>query len=653
MIIHSVPDEPPHELFIFRSYDKATIWEMRDTLERAAQLGSEVYLWECMALTPQFVDLLEREWMRDDLVTITNAYPDHEDIQGPAGRDVADCIATFVPQKSVCVTSEENFLPVFQEAARARGTRLVVSTPREADLIADDLLALFPYQEHPRNVAMVARLGEELGIERSFAIATMAAHVVPDIGVLKTYPPAQVRGRLVSFVNGMSANERTGFINNWQRTGCDRMDPIAHPEKVLLTVVNNRFDRVTRSEMFARILVEDTVADAHVLIGTNLAGFLSYTHEALAHYLAAMEIVVADDLGDTPSPLPRERLTYHLLRLRVPTPEGRNVTARLRTYAAGAGLALDEGRVKLPVERLCSPGPDAPLGLAEVERKVAEELGPALAAALRPGGASPFAAHVEVLAPATIEEVTAHAVRQTARIVVGARLHARLEALLGDARPDLGAFHQAFRAAYRELFLATLVVVDNPAEKGDAIIDACARACPPGTEVTALGIQNIKGTGLDFVYRWLALDRVTALLGRLGERGSAAQVLHELETFEDHGLVDTGIASAALAEFPAEGLAGADADALVRVAARMAALHGEKVRALGEAAKKSLWVRTLERVERWLDPIDSVRRRGRAELVMRELTAGRISHARAAVELRKLYERQKGGWLASEKPPAA
>jgi poly-gamma-glutamate synthase PgsB/CapB len=650
MMIHSVPDEPPHELFIFRSYDKATIWEMRDTLERAAALGSEVYLWECMALTPQFVDLLQREWMRDDLVTITNAYPDHEDIQGPAGWNIAECIATFVPQRSVCITSEESFLPVFEEAARARGTRLVVSTPRDADLIADDLLALFPYKEHPRNIAMVARLGEELGIDRSFAIATMAAHVVPDIGVLKAYPPAQVRGRLVSFVNGMSANERTGFLNNWQRTGCDRMDPVAEPDKILLTVVNNRFDRVTRSEVFARILVEDTIADAHLLIGTNLAGLLSYIHAALAQHLHATEIVVADDLGDEPSPLPFDRLTYHLLRLRIPPADARNVLARLRAYARGASVDLDDDRVRLPVERLCAPGPDAPLALADVERQVADELGPALAAALRPGASPPFPGHVEVLAPATVDEVMRHAVRQTARIVVGARLGARLAALLAGPRADLAAFHQAFRGAYRELFLATVIVVDNPAETGDAIIDACARACPPGTCVTALGIQNIKGTGLDFVYRWLALDRVTALLAELAAGRRTAHVLHELETFEDHGLVDTGIAHAGLTTLSEDGLADADRDALARVRARMAALHREKVRALGDAGKKSLWVRTLERVERWLDPIDSVRRHRRAERVMKELTRGRISHARAAVELRKLYERQKGGWLASEKP---
>ena len=220
MLIHSVPDEAPHEIFIFRSYDKATIWEQRDTLETAAALGSEVFLWECMALQPEFVELLQRDWMRDDLVTLTNAFPDHEDVQGPTGADVAECISTFIPHDSTLITSEVNFLPLFAEKCRERGTTLRVTTPRKADLIADDLLALFPYAEHPRNIALVADMAEQLGVDRTLAIATMAEHVVPDLGVLKAYPPACVRSRTLRFSNGMSANERTvsmvwGQVESW------------------------------------------------------------------------------------------------------------------------------------------------------------------------------------------------------------------------------------------------------------------------------------------------------------------------------------------------------------------------------------------------------------------------------------------------------
>src|SRR5262249_43901619 len=85
---------------------------------------------------------------------------------------------------------------------------------------------------------------------------------------------------------------------------------------------------------------------------------------------------------------------------------------------------------------------------------------------------------------------------QLARIAVHARLRARLEDALGDAKPDVAAFHAAFRAAYRDLFLDSLVVVPDPAARGDDIIDRCASVCPPGTAITLMGIQNIKGTGL-------------------------------------------------------------------------------------------------------------------------------------------------------------
>ena len=38
-----------------------------------ARLSSDVFLWECMALNPKYVELLQHDWMRDDFVTLTNA----------------------------------------------------------------------------------------------------------------------------------------------------------------------------------------------------------------------------------------------------------------------------------------------------------------------------------------------------------------------------------------------------------------------------------------------------------------------------------------------------------------------------------------------------------------------------------------------------
>src|SRR3546814_17442539 len=70
------------EMFLFRPYDKATIWEQFSLLRTSRGLKAQVFLWECMGLNPSYVRVLQQDWMRDDIGTITNTYPDHEDVQG-------------------------------------------------------------------------------------------------------------------------------------------------------------------------------------------------------------------------------------------------------------------------------------------------------------------------------------------------------------------------------------------------------------------------------------------------------------------------------------------------------------------------------------------------------------------------------------------
>jgi len=161
-----------------------------------------------------------------------------------------------------------------------------------------------------------------------------------------------------------------------------------------------------------------------------------------------------------------------------------------------------------------------------------------------------------------------------------------------------------------------------------------------------MGIQNIKGTGLDFVYRWLALDQTQVHLraARGDDAGARLAALRAVESFEDYGLVDAGLAASVLAASSAP--TGSDeAVARERALRRVTAVHDERRRALGRTAGRDAIARLLGRVEAVLDPLDSIRRRRRAGRVMRDLVAQRISHARAAVEMRALYDRQKGGWL--------
>ncbi|MEN9867337.1 MAG: hypothetical protein RL748_2927, partial [Pseudomonadota bacterium] len=145
MFLHGHAYQDLREMFLFRPYDKATIWEQHQLVNMSPKLGCEVFLWECMALTPDFVQLLQRCWMRDDISTITNTIPDHEDLQGPAGINIPQVMTNFIPPKGVLITSEEQMRPILQSAADRLGTRMVGTGWLESGLLPPDVLARFPY----------------------------------------------------------------------------------------------------------------------------------------------------------------------------------------------------------------------------------------------------------------------------------------------------------------------------------------------------------------------------------------------------------------------------------------------------------------------------------------------------------------------------
>ena len=69
-------------------------------------------------------------------------------------------------------------------------------------------------------------------------------------------------------------------MGNWRRLGFDQQDPWDDPATWICGVVNNRADRVPRSKVFAKIIVEDIQADRFFLIGSNLQGLRGFIREA-------------------------------------------------------------------------------------------------------------------------------------------------------------------------------------------------------------------------------------------------------------------------------------------------------------------------------------------------------------------------------------
>ena len=591
------------EMFLFRPYDKATIWEQFDLVRTARGLGARVFLWECMGLTPSYVRVLQRDWMRDNIATITNTYPDHEDVQGPAGRNIPEVMTQFIPEHSLLLTTEEEMLPILRQGAQLAHTRIRPVGWKQAGLIHQSLLDRFPYAEHPFNIALVTAMADEMGIGPDYAIKEMADRVVADLGVLKIYPHSIINGRTLEFVMGMSANERFGAMGNWQRMGFEAHDLGVDPHLYISTVVNNRADRVPRSRVFARILVEDIAADRHVLIGSNIDGLLGFIEESWGEYSNKINIFT-DELG------PVEAFAMQARRQRVAL-SAEQVAGRL-----AAMLAPQAGKID-----------------------VAGALAAAAAGRLE-----------QALDQAGIEhvgDIAAHYAEIQSGLQDYEVLRGRIAA--GGNEAQLSGEVREF---LRRRFMAKLVPVREFYTPGEEIIRLIARETPPGLINRIMGMQNIKGTGLDFVYRWQAWESCykAGQQARDNDPGIAKRGLDLLGAFQEFGALSDAQVRATVAALKAATGRGAEPtdaqlDAIItRLDTQMANLSRDTGDAGGASAGAGAG-RLGELIEAFLDSTDAVRRRRAADKIYRDLIEEQISSQRAAFELKKLTSRQKGGWL--------
>ncbi|MDX1706904.1 hypothetical protein, partial [Pseudidiomarina sp.] len=609
MFLYGNANRPMKEMFLFRPYDKATIWEQVFLTKFSAKLGVDAFLWECMGLTPRYIEILQSQWMRDDISTITNCYPDHEDIQGPAGIEIPIVMQNFIPKKGDVYTTEESMLPVLQDEAHRKEARLTSVTWLEAGLITGDVLERFPYAEHPNNIALVRTMSERLGVRSDVALKAMADNVIADLGVLKLYPVVPVQGRFIEFVNGMSANERLGALGNWERTGFSSHNLEKTPAVWTGIVVNNRADRVARSRVFAEMLVADIQADRYYFIGNNLDGLQTYITEAWQSFAAQFrEGTQAEELEQRLNGLCRR---YHIANNIEP------VKKRIAGALQGMDVA-DEAIAKLV------SGADSWADEAQLNDAFAQ---------------------LQDQAPEAQLESVAGMARQMHQ-------EYRHWQSLGEAGKltSTDAMDEVLDWIF-ERFKARWVVVENYYSTGNQTVQTLIDHTPPGLRTRIIGVQNIKGTGLDFVYRWQAWDRVHHFGTTLRESRNLNEVqtaARSLATWQEFGVLDkefvtTTIEIARSRQICQQESIQADLRITEQQLKRQLA---EMEKALDEGSIDSGWRnKVLTSLEAFLDSGDAVKRRKTAQAIYTAMLNNTISMERATYQLAELNKAQKGGWL--------
>jgi hypothetical protein len=226
----------------------------------------------------------------------------------------------------------------------------------------------------------------------------------------------------------------------------------------------------------------------------------------------------------------------------------------------------------------------------------------------------------------------------------------QIEQANGKVRESL---EKNFHNLLWQWFEQKLVVVEDYYATGNQIIEIIGNATPPGFYNKIMGIQNIKGTGLDFVYRWQAWHTCYKACQQLGSSSAAESALGlgALVAFQEHGVLTEETVKATVAKVLDSSIAQNK-----YYQAEVSLIKANLERSLrllnSQNSPKTTgnsWLTSIKNaVEAFLDAGDAVKRRKKADQIYKDLVAERISHERAALELQHLNKRQQGGWLHGE-----
>ncbi|MDN7135964.1 hypothetical protein [Pseudidiomarina terrestris] len=608
MFLYGNASRPMKELFLFRPYDKATIWEQVFLTKFASKLNVDVFLWECMGLTPRYIEILQSQWMRDDISTITNCYPDHEDIQGPAGIEIPIVMQNFIAKKGDVYTTEESMLPLLQDEAHRKQANLTAVTWLDSGLITEDVLKRFPYAEHPNNIALVRTMSKRLGVRNDVAVKAMADNVIADLGVLKIYPTVPVQGRNIEFVNGMSANERLGALSNWQRTGFNKHNLVETPDVWTGIVVNNRADRVARSQVFAEILVSDMQADRYYFIGDNLDGLQTYISDAWQNFVIQFKEGAQEDQ--------QQQLTQLCKRFRIAT-EVDHISKRIG--AALRGINVSEALVDELLTEL-------PQWQSEADSSAA------------------FARLQEQTDADNVDREQLDAIRQ-----LTTQMHAEYQhwQQLRSSDKDVDTTLEYIFNCFKERW----VVVENYYSTGNETVQCLIDTTPPGLQARVIGVQNIKGTGLDFIYRWQAWDKVHSNARILRESRDLTDIqaaARVLATWQEYGVLDAEFVEATVAIARERQICQQEsiqADLRI-IEQQLKRQQEETAKILSQSSAGGGWqYKVLRTIEAFLDSGNAIKRRKTSNAIYDAMLKNTISTERATVELAALNKAQKGDWL--------
>ncbi|MFD1415097.1 poly-gamma-glutamate synthase PgsB [Oceanobacillus jeddahense] len=253
MIYWNTSEEEP----IIRRPEGPNIREQKIVVKKAAEMGAEALVSECMAVNPDYQIIFQEKLLQANIGVIVNVLEDHMDVMGPTLDEVAEAFTATIPHNGHLIVSEGPYVDYFKQEAAKRNTKVIVADNRK---IPETYLRKFDYMIFPENASLALAVAEALDIDEKTAFRGMLK-AQPDPGAM-WIRELKHGNTSAYFVNGFAANDSVSTINIWKN-----VETLGYPAKSPIIVMNCREDRVDRTIQFADDVLPHIPIGVLVLIG--------------------------------------------------------------------------------------------------------------------------------------------------------------------------------------------------------------------------------------------------------------------------------------------------------------------------------------------------------------------------------------------------
>ena len=204
-------------------------------IKKAANLGVDILILECMAVNPELQKICEEKIVKSNITLITNVREDHLDEMGETLDEIAFSLSLTIPENGFLFTADKRYFEFFKECAKKKNTKTYLVTAEEEEYREIDFI---------ENVGLALKICEHLGVKKEIALQRMKEYK-KDPGVLKEVEYITKKGGKILFINALAANDPDStkkIIDSY------RKKEIWIKTKYLM--VNNRKDRISRMKQF-------------------------------------------------------------------------------------------------------------------------------------------------------------------------------------------------------------------------------------------------------------------------------------------------------------------------------------------------------------------------------------------------------------------